>query len=226
VDHFSDIAKLLEGSGLCVSPFPEAFKCMDILLNVVGDLPLHLYERDTGEIAEGHMLETIFSEAPNQYQMPSEWKSFLMLKLLTYGHALGHILRGPRGNILAIESLAPWRVTIEPDGYSCCWDGGIIEKLSRSYVLHITESPRAGDLFLPRKLSRTDVAMLFGIPPHMLDQEKQDTAGIGFVIYTMRPRLERICAAMERDLLTEAERARFRIAFDVGGLAAQEATNG
>lgn len=64
-----------------------------------------------------------------------------------------------------------------------------------------------------RKFSRTDIAMFFGVPPHMIgDTEKSTSWGtgieqqsIGFVAYTLEDHLTMWEEAINRDLVPEAE---------------------
>ena len=73
-----------------------------------------------------------------------------------------------------------------------------------------------------RKFSRTDLAMFFGIPPHMIGDVEKSTSwgsgieqqGIGFLTYTLAPWLTKICETINRDLLREDEQGRFFAQFD------------
>jgi len=73
-----------------------------------------------------------------------------------------------------------------------------------------------------RKFSRSDIAMFFGVPPHMLgDVEKQTSWGsgieqqsIGFVINTIQPWLTNIENAINAALLGVGERNGFFARFD------------
>ena len=64
-----------------------------------------------------------------------------------------------------------------------------------------------------RKFSRTDIAMFFGVPPHMIgDTEKSTSWGtgieqqsIGFVTYTLEDHLTTWEESINRDLITEPE---------------------
>lgn len=64
-----------------------------------------------------------------------------------------------------------------------------------------------------RKFQRSDIAMFFGIPPHMLGDVEKATSwgsgieqqGIGFLQYTVNPWLVRFEQAGARDLLTDDE---------------------
>ena len=77
-----------------------------------------------------------------------------------------------------------------------------------------------------RKFSRTDIAMFFGIPPHMIGDVEKATSwgsgieqqGIGFLTYTLQPWLTKFCEAINRDLLTPSEQLRYFAQFDTSPL--------
>lgn len=77
-----------------------------------------------------------------------------------------------------------------------------------------------------RKFQRNEIAMFFGVPPHMIGDIERGTSwgsgieqqGLGFVTYTLLPYLTNIAQAVARDLLTEAERDRFHAKFDTEAL--------
>jgi HK97 family phage portal protein len=64
-----------------------------------------------------------------------------------------------------------------------------------------------------RKFQRSEIAMFFGVPPHMLgDVDKSTSWGsgieqqqMGFLTHTLRPWIVSVSEAIERDLLLEAE---------------------
>lgn len=71
-------------------------------------------------------------------------------------------------------------------------------------------NPEEAQFIENKKFGRSDVAMFFGIPPHMLGDVDKTTSwgsgieqqGIGFVTYTLLPWLQNICECISRDLLT------------------------
>ena len=73
-----------------------------------------------------------------------------------------------------------------------------------------------------RKLSKSEIATIFGIPDFMLNStEKSTTWGSGleqlsqaFVRYTLQPRMSRIAQTLNRELIPEKDRTRFRFVFD------------
>ena len=77
-----------------------------------------------------------------------------------------------------------------------------------------------------RQFQRGEIAMLFGVPPHMIgDTEKSTSWGtgieqqsIGFVTYTLRPWLVAIEQRIKADLFAESERETWFAEFLVDGL--------
>lgn len=77
-----------------------------------------------------------------------------------------------------------------------------------------------------RKFQRSEIAMFFGVPPHMIGDIERGTSwgsgieqqGIGFVTYTLRPWLVNIGEAIARDLLTAEERRTLFAQFDTDDL--------
>jgi HK97 family phage portal protein len=77
-----------------------------------------------------------------------------------------------------------------------------------------------------RKFSRSEIAMFFGVPPHMIgDLEKSTSWGtgveqqsIGFLQYTLMPWLVSDSQAMQRDLLTAEEERELYFHHNVDGL--------
>jgi HK97 family phage portal protein len=73
-----------------------------------------------------------------------------------------------------------------------------------------------------RKFARSEIAMFFGVPPHLIGDIDRGTSwgsGIeqqnrGFLTYTLRPYLTSICQAFARDLLPIQERANYTFQFD------------
>ncbi|HAF38248.1 MAG TPA: phage portal protein, partial [Gammaproteobacteria bacterium] len=64
-----------------------------------------------------------------------------------------------------------------------------------------------------RKFSRTDIAMFFGVPPHMIGDTEKSTSwgtgieqqGIGFVTYTLEDSLTTWEESIARDLVPDTE---------------------
>lgn len=88
----------------------------------------------------------------------------------------------------------------------------------------ITMSADDSQFLETRKYQRSEIAATFRVPPHMIgDLEKATFSNIEqlsleFVTYSLMPWLVRIEKALERDLLTPAERTNLCIKFNVSGL--------
>ncbi|KWT72379.1 Phage portal protein [Hyphomicrobium sulfonivorans] len=73
-----------------------------------------------------------------------------------------------------------------------------------------------------RKYTRAEVAMFFGVPPHMIGDIERgtswgsgiETQNLGFLVHTLMPYLVNITQACERDLLLDSERGNFVLKFD------------
>lgn len=79
--------------------------------------------------------------------------------------------------------------------------------------------PEDSQFIQTREFAVTEVARLYGIPPHMLGQVEKSTSwgtgiaeqGIGFNIYTLRPWLSRIEQALSNELLPRGVNCRFDV---------------
>lgn len=77
-----------------------------------------------------------------------------------------------------------------------------------------------------RKFARSEIAMFFGVPPHLIGDIDRGTSwgsGIeqqnrGFLIYTLRPYLSNIAQAIIRDLMPEKDQGKFVVRFDTSDL--------
>lgn len=82
----------------------------------------------------------------------------------------------------------------------------------------ITISPNEAQFLETRKFQRSEIAMLFGVPPHMIGDTDRSTSwgsgieqqSIGFVTYTLRPWLTCIEAALSK-LLPKSQYVRFNV---------------
>jgi HK97 family phage portal protein len=88
-------------------------------------------------------------------------------------------------------------------------------------------NPEDAQLLESRGFNVEEVCRFFGVPPVLVGHsEKQSSWGtgieqivLGFLKFTMRPRLRRMEQALEKQLLSAADRARgVRIEFNVEGL--------
>lgn len=115
---------------------------------------------------------------------------------------------GPEGLAFLSASLDKFRSGGESEGKDLVLEEGMkVDKLAMT--------AEDAQWIESRKFSRSDIAMFFGIPPHMLgDTEKSTSWGsgieqqsIGFVAYTLEDHLTMWEEAGNRDLFTEKESA-------------------
>jgi HK97 family phage portal protein len=91
-------------------------------------------------------------------------------------------------------------------------------------IEQLSLSPEDGQFFETRKLSRSEIAGAFHVPPHMIgDTEKSTSWGtgieqqqIGFMVFTLRPDLVLWEQRLTRDLIQQPDR--FFIEFSIEGL--------
>ena len=80
-----------------------------------------------------------------------------------------------------------------------------------------------------REFSVTEIARIFGVPPHLLGDLSRATfsniehQGIEFVTYTLMGLLRNIETELERKLLTDSEKKKLQIRFNVNGLLRADA---
>jgi HK97 family phage portal protein len=91
----------------------------------------------------------------------------------------------------------------------------------------LTINPEDAQMLESRAFSVEEVARLFGVPPHMIGHTEKSTSWgtgleqqtLGFVQFTLRKRLKRIEQAIEKQLLTPADRAAgVTVEFNLEGL--------
>lgn len=93
--------------------------------------------------------------------------------------------------------------------------------------------PRDAQFLELRQFQRSEIPMLFGIPPHMIgDTDKVTSWGsgieqlsVGFVTYSLRSRLVSFEQRVMLDLMTEAERKTWFVEFLVDGLLRGDAVS-
>lgn len=79
--------------------------------------------------------------------------------------------------------------------------------------------PEDSQFIQTREFAVTEIARLYGIPPHMLGQVEKSTSwgtgieqqGLGFNIYTLRPWLSRVEQALSNELLPRGVNCRFNV---------------
>lgn len=97
----------------------------------------------------------------------------------------------------------------------------------------ITISPEDAQMLESRRFSVEEICRIFGVPPHMVGHTENSTSWgtgleqqtLGFVKFTLRRRLNRIEQALEKQLLTAADRAAgITIEFNLEGLLRGDST--
>lgn len=137
----------------------------------------------------------------------------------------------PRGILESAKALTPVAREKLRDAVSQAHQGA--ENAHKLVVLedgvtwkNLGVNPDEAQFLETRRFQIGEVARIFGIPPHMIGDTERSTSwgtgieqqGIGFVVYTLRPRLVRFEAELSNKLLTPAERQEFFIEFAVDGL--------
>jgi HK97 family phage portal protein len=91
----------------------------------------------------------------------------------------------------------------------------------------LTISPEDAQMLESRSFSVEEVARIFGVPPHMIGHTQKSTSygtgleqqTLGFIQFTLRKRLKRIEQAIEKQLLSPADRAAgVSVEFNLEGL--------
>lgn len=91
----------------------------------------------------------------------------------------------------------------------------------------LTINPEDAQMLESRAFNVEEVARLFGVPPHMIGHTEKSTSWgtgleqqtLGFIQFTLRKRLKRIEQAIEKQLLTAADRAAgVTVEFNLEGL--------
>lgn len=97
----------------------------------------------------------------------------------------------------------------------------------------ITINPEDAQMLESRAFSVEEIARLFGVPPHMIGHTEKSTSWgtgleqqtLGFQKFTLRRRLKRIEQAIEKQLLTPADRAAgISVEFNLEGLLRGDST--
>lgn len=97
----------------------------------------------------------------------------------------------------------------------------------------ITINPEDAQMLESRAFSVEEIARLFGVPPHMIGHTEKSTSWgtgleqqtLGFQKFTLRRRLKRIEQAIEKQLLTPADRAAgVTVEFNLEGLLRGDST--
>ncbi len=87
-------------------------RCVSLIANSMGMLPVHVHRRDTKEKATEHPLFAILHRKPNAWQTAFEFRSLMQQWACQYGDAYARIVWS-RGRVLQIVPLHPSKVTVE-----------------------------------------------------------------------------------------------------------------
>jgi HK97 family phage portal protein len=109
-----------------------------------------------------------------------------------------------------------WKAKLQ--GLATAHDVAVLDLGARWQPIGIP--PEDSQFIQTREFAVTEVARLYGIPPHMLGQVTTSTSwgsgiaeqSIGFNIYTLRPWLSRIEQALSNELLPRGVNCRFNVA--------------
>lgn len=82
-----------------------ADRCIEVLSDSLGKLPIYVMERDTRKRVEDHPLSTLLTVRPNEAQTPTAAKKMLEANRICGGNGYGWIIRSP--NSLAPEQILP-----------------------------------------------------------------------------------------------------------------------
>lgn len=141
-------------------------------------------------------------------------------KLYTNGARPGGVLKHP--NTLSNEAQDRLR-----DQVATLYEGS--ENAFRTMLLEegmdwqqIGMTPEQTQFIESRKFQRSEIAMFFGVPPHMIGDVDKATSwgsgieqqGVGFVVYSLQPWLVNITEAADTRLLSEPEQRRYFTKFD------------
>lgn len=125
-------------------------RATDLISGVMGSLPLRIVERRAdGRIveAEGHPLFDLIMFAPNGWQTGFEFRQLMQAWVLIHGNAYARIVRGFRGDVVALLPIDPTAVEVRQLA------SGDLEYTVSSVDGRETYNPRPADIFHLRGLS-------------------------------------------------------------------------
>ncbi len=141
-------------------------------------------------------------------------------KVFAQGAQLAGYLKAP-GNLTqeAITRLVE-QFAEKYAGVDNAWKTPVLEE-GLDFV-KVSMTSEEAQLLESRKLSASDIAMCFGVPPHMIGQVEKATSwgsgieqqSIGFMTYTLMPWFQNIAQHAHIDLLDEAEWDRYALLHD------------
>jgi len=138
------------------------------------------------------------------------------------GTNLGAVIKYP--NALKDDARERLKVSVK-EGYSGLGKSHNVMVLEEGATFEKLGMPLEDAQFIEtRKFSATEIARIHGVPPHLIgDLEKAtfsniEEQGIEAVIYLFRPWVERWEKVLNSKLFTGADKERFYIKFELGGL--------
>lgn len=90
------------------------FRCVSLIVNSIGMLPMRLLDKSSRQTADAHAMHGIVSDAPNGWQAPGDFKRQMQFWLLMRGNAYAYIVRD-RDRVISLNPIDPRRVTPKQD---------------------------------------------------------------------------------------------------------------
>jgi HK97 family phage portal protein len=159
----------------------------------------------------------------------------LAMKMEAHGSKTFDNAAKPSGALKSPKPLSPEAAARLKESFEHMHSG--VENAGRTMVLEdglewVQIGMSAEDLqFIEgRKLQRNEIAMFFGVPPHMIGDIERGTSwgsgieqqSLGFLVHTLNPHLVADRQALARDLLAPAERRKYTIKHDTAILTRAE----
>ncbi len=130
---------------------PTVLRCVSILSQTMGMLPLHLLDKKTREPAKDHPLYRVLHRKPNKFQTAYEFRMLMQLRAVTKKNAYALIVRSPldKRKILQLIPLDPDHVRpIHQDDWSMRYEyrpnGGQMRVYQQDDIFHLRGLSRDG----------------------------------------------------------------------------------
>lgn len=93
---------------------PTVLRCVTIISQSVGVLPIHLIDKQTRKKATEHSLFSILHRRPNDWQTSYEFRCLMQMRALVYKNAYALIVRSPLRDkrVMRMVPLHPEKVTV------------------------------------------------------------------------------------------------------------------
>jgi HK97 family phage portal protein len=106
----ADALTISPRSGMRVT---TAYRCIDLIRGAVANMPLDIKRKKNGKRLDvlDHPVAKVLTVRPNNWQTPSEFKSFLTMSLLIHGNGYAMKVKS-RGNLIQLLPMAADRVTV------------------------------------------------------------------------------------------------------------------